>query len=55
MITSWEPSAQPNCNGGIFARTINLEPGIIYVVVSSESGERGTYSLTVTSDTSSCR
>jgi hypothetical protein len=55
LITSWEPSGQPNCNGGVFARSINLSPGIVYVVISSQSGEFGSYQLKITSSTSTCR
>jgi hypothetical protein len=54
MITSWEPSPRNNCNGGIQARSINMQPGIVYVVVTNEGGELGTYELTVKSDTSRC-
>jgi hypothetical protein len=55
LVASADPSARRDCAGGVSARFVGLQPGTVYVVVSSESPEStGTYQLTVKSDTSRC-
>lgn len=55
LVASADPSARSDCGGGVSARFVGLQPGTIYVVVSSEDpGKTGAYELTVTSDTSRC-
>jgi hypothetical protein len=55
MIASATPSGRTGCAGGIATRFVGLQPGTVYLVVSSDSPETtGAYDLTVKSSTSAC-
>jgi hypothetical protein len=55
LVAFADPSERRDCAGGVSTRLVGLQPGTVYVVVSSQSpGYTGAYQLTVTSETSAC-
>jgi hypothetical protein len=57
LISSPQPAAHPNCtSNGVSARFVGMQPGTVFVVVSSEGPDKtGSYSLSLRSETSTCK